>query len=638
MVRIKTVNRLLAYGCVLLGFSAVVEHLERYHLIGFVCLACFALFCEHRRVVDIPRWLLNGISLGMLCLAVVRITPEYLIEPILDALVILAAVKLLEEKQIRDMMQIYLICLFLLVGSSLVSLSISFLPILCLFLMLVTIALILLSYFAHDPEMTLRKTDLGKIVLQSLLMFSLSLPLSVLLFVILPRTAFPFLTFLNQAGSARSGFTDTIALGQVAAIQEDSAAIFRAEMEPLDDNRLFWKGVVLDRFDGTRWTSTPAASKEEFAHADTGGGQTLVQTIYLEPYGNKYLFALDKPVAFAVHRNSHSRKRITPFKTIISERIRYTATSLITDRFPPTRMDRERYLALPTDFAPEMRKLVKDLVAQKPPDERIKTLFAFLRRGIYAYSLEDLPVSDTPLETFLFVNKRGNCEYFASSLAVMLRMAGIPARLIGGYKGGLYNNAGKYYLVTQRNAHVWVEAHLTDAGWLRLDPTPPAVTVASSSAAGRVLLQLRLLFDTFNYYWYKVIIDYDFTRQVEIVNAVRERIARPNLKFGVEEVASREMLLIPGILLAVFLLLWALFANPKSREERIIARFLQRMAAHGYEKHAHEGLEEFVQRIDRKDLQGRAQAFVDDFEEVYYHDRPFTRETLERLRLRLRAL
>lgn len=638
MVSIKTIIRLITYGCVLLGFAAVVEYLERYHLIGFLCLALFALVCERRRVVEIPRWLLNGISLGILCLAIFRITPEYLIEPILDALVILAAVKLLEYKQIRDYMQIYLICLFLLVGSTLISLSISFLLTLSLFLMLVTTALILLSYFAHDPEMSISQVNLGKVLFQSLLIFSLSIPLSVLLFVILPRTAYPFLTFLNKAGSARSGFTDTISLGQVADIQEDNAVIFRAEMDRIDDSRLFWKGVVLDQFNGAKWTSTPALAKEDLAGFETVQGQTIVQTIYLEPYGNKYLFALDKPVAFAVHRNQYSRTRITPFKTIISERIRYTATSLITDRFPQTGIDREHYLALPEDFAPEVKRLVQSLVAQKPQDERIKTLFAFLQRGSYAYSLEHLPVSEAPLEAFLFVNKRGNCEYFASSLAVMLRMAGIPARLIGGYRGGYYNSTGKYYLVTQRNAHVWVEAYLPALGWLRLDPTPPGAAIATNTLASRFFLQLRLLLDTFNYYWFKIIIDYDFTRQVEIVNAVRERIARPNLKFGLEHVTSKDMLLVPGILIAFSLLLWVLLTKHKNREERIISRFLHRMAAHGYEKHAHEGLEEFTQRIDREDLRERARAFVEEFEEIYYRDREFTRETIQRLRIRLKGL
>ncbi len=639
MVRIRTVLQGLTYGCVVLAVGVVAEHLENFHLLGFLGLSLLALACEQRRVVEIPRWLLNGSSLGILVLAGFRITPEVLIEPILDALVILVAIKLLEDKKSRDLLQIYLLCLFLLVGSTLISLSISFLVTLSLLLMLVTAALILLAYFAHNPEMVISKATLGKVLLQALLMFSLSLPMSVLLFLILPRTAYPFLTFLNKTGGAQSGFTDTISLGQMAAIQEDHAVIFRAEMERVDESGLFWRGVVLDEFDGLRWQNTPAAAREELVGPDRVLGHTIEQTVYLEPYGNRYLFALDKPMTFAVHRNKHSRTRITPFKTKIFERIRYRATSLMAASFPQPGVDRAHYLALPHGFAPRVRTLVQSLVGQKPPNERLQMLFSFLRRGAYAYSLEDLPVSEAPLEAFLFVTKRGNCEYFASSLAVMLRMAGIPARLVGGYKGGHYNPTGKYYLVSQRNAHVWVEAYLPALGWLRLDPTPAAAAVASHPLGRQVFLQLRLLLDTFNYYWHKVIIDYDFTRQVQMVNAIRERISRPDLRFTPDLATVRNISVGTGLFLACSLLLWALFAAGRQRrEERLLAGFLRRMAAHGYTKFPHEGLEEFLERIDREDLRARARPFVEDFQQVYYRDREFTRKTIQGLRVRLKGL
>jgi protein-glutamine gamma-glutamyltransferase len=637
MVRIRTIIQFITCVCVLLSVASAFEYLEMYHFLGFSCLFLFALFLEHHRVVELPRWLLNGISLGVLALAIFRITLDYLIEPILDALILLVAIKLLEEKKIRDIMQIYTLCLFLLLGSTLISLSASFLLYLSLFLTLVTIALILLAYFSHDPAMVISKENLGKIVHQSFLIFTLSIPLSVVLFVILPRTAYPFLTFLNKAGYARSGFTDTIALGQVAEIQEDSAVIFRAQMERIDEGRLFWRGVVLDRFDGTKWTSTVEAGKEELPPPD-GPGETVVQTIYLEPYGNKYLFALDRPISFSVYRNKYSRTPINPFKSKIFERIRYTVTSSIAAGFPQAMVDREHYLQLPADFSPRIKELVRSLVETKPQEEQLKTLFAFLQRGSYVYGLDNLPISGAPLDDFLMVTKRGNCEYFASSLAVMLRMAGIPARLIGGYRGGYYNNAGKYYLVTQQNAHVWVEAYRPGYGWSRLDPTPPLPAASWNRARSSLLLQLRLLLDTFNYYWYRVIIDYDFTKQLEIVNAIREHITQPDRKLHLDLNFAKNYLAGFGLLTALALVLYLLISKHKKREARIIARFVRRMAAYGYEKQPHEGLEEFVHRVGREDLRDRARGFVEDFEQVYYRDREFTGETLQRLRARVKRL
>ena len=630
MVRIKAIIQIITYLCVVMSFSSVMEYLDTYHLAGFICLLLCAVWLDYRRVVAIPRWLLNSIALMILFLATYRVTPEYLIEPILNALIILVAIKLLEDKKMRDYMQIYTICMFLLIGSTLISMSITFLFYLSLFLMLATISLILLAYFSHNPEMTISRENLRKVIVQSFLIFLISIPLSLVLFVILPRTAYPFLSFLNKVGYARSGFTDTISLGQVAEIQEDNAVIFRAEMERIEDRKLYWRGVVLDRFDGAKWTS--ASEIEEDVSVDAMEDQRIVQTIYLEPYGNKYLFALDKPISFSIYRNKYSRARIYPFKSKIFERIRYKATSRIMSHLPQAMIDRNHYLQLPDNFAPKLRELVENLVGKQAEEVRMKTLMRFLQRGNYEYSLEDLPVSESPLEDFLFVHKRGNCEYFASSLAVMLRMAGIPARLIGGYRGGSYNGAGTYYLVTQRNAHVWVEAFLGKQGWTRFDPTPPLLESSSSRMDGRVLLQLRLILDTFNYYWYKVIIDYDFTRQLEILNAVRERVTRPDLKLRMDTSAIRNHLAAFAILVALSVLLYALIKNHKNREERVIAKFLHRMSAYGYEREENEGLEEFINRVDKEDIRNRARIFVEDFENIYYRDREFSRETIRRLK------
>ena len=633
MVRIKSIIQITTYLCVGLTFSSVLEYLDIYHAACFLCLALCSVYFDHRRIVEIPRWLLNGISLVILFLATYRITPEFLIEPILDALTILVAIKLLEDKKIRDYMQIYTVCIFLLMGSSLISMSITFLFYLSLLLTLITLCLILLAYFSHNPEMTISRDNLTKVIHLSLLIFLLSIPLSMILFVILPRTNYPFLSFLNRAGIIRSGFTDSISLGQVADIQEDNAVVFRAEMERIEDNKLYWRGVVLDEFDGTKWTCT--REEVEDGSLKTMKGQEVVQTIYLEPYGNKYLFALDKPVLFSIYKNKHSRTKIQPFKTRIFERIRYRAISIIATSLPDPKVDRDRYLQLPDNFSPKTKGLVLDLVAKESEEGQINSLVRFLQRGNYQYSLENLPVSATPFEDFLFVHKLGNCEFFASSLAVMLRMAGIPARLIGGYKGGTYNNTGKYYLVTQSNAHVWVEAYTPTYGWLRLDPTPALQEIPWHGIGGRLLLQVRLIFDTFNYYWYKVIIDYDFTKQLEILNAIRERVTRPDIKLHIDTDSLKKHLLVIALLIAILLSIYTIIKSHKKRADRIISKFLARMAVYGYAKEKYEGLEEFINRIDREEIRDRARIFVEDFEQVYYRDRAFTSETIRRLRTQI---
>jgi len=105
--------------------------------------------------------------------------------------------------------------------------------------------------------------------------------------------------------------------------------------------------------------------------------------------------------------------------------------------------------------------------------QKLSNLTRHLRSG-YRYSLSferRLPVD--PIEEFLFHQKEGHCEYFATALALLARAQGIPTRVVGGYRVSEYNDAGNYHIVRQRNAHTWVEAWVEGRGWVTVDPTPP---------------------------------------------------------------------------------------------------------------------------------------------------------------------
>jgi hypothetical protein len=78
---------------------------------------------------------------------------------------------------------------------------------------------------------------------------------------------------------------------------------------------------------------------------------------------------------------------------------------------------------------------------------------------------------DTPLEDFLFNVRKGFCEHYAASFTLLMRAAGIPARMVIGYQGGEYNSVGGYLVVRQFDAHAWAEVWLEEKGWQRVDPT-----------------------------------------------------------------------------------------------------------------------------------------------------------------------
>lgn len=625
MVKISSILQIITYLVVVISYAAVFQYVEPYYSVSFGFLFLLSLYLTFNRFVRISRWILNTISIVVLIVSVLTVTPEYLVEPVLGALVVLIAIKLLDEKAFRDYAQIFAMCIFLLIGSSLLSLSIVFLIYFSLTAVLSTTGLILLAYFVHDPETAIHKRAFNKVLLQSLLICGIALPGSLIFFVILPRTNYPILSFLNRDGYARAGFTDSINLGEISEIQENNAVIFRAETNRLNDNDLFWRGIVLDKFDGRAWESS---DKRVQLNRLMVQGPKVEQVIYLEPYGNRYLFALDKPVSVSLRHLQDSNDLMYSLPEHFHERIRYEAASIISDFLPDNSPVPAQYLQLPSHFSPKISQLVSELCSDKRGIEAIKALLTFFKRGDFSYSMKNLPTTENPLESFLFLNRSGNCEFFASSLAVMLRIAGIPARLVGGYRGGYYNRAAGYYMVLQNNAHVWVEAYLRERhGWLRIDPTTYARADRSINGRQSLFMRVKLMMDTFNYYWYKFIINYDFSKQLALIRKLKATIQKPDVQIGIVKNQVKQYLY---YLLALPLLVffgYALLRIARKRaDERLVAKFQNRMSHLGYRRKNYEGLEEFTARIEEADLRQKAEQFVDKFESIYYRDRNFNND------------
>ena len=631
MVPVNTILLIITYLAGITAYLAASSDVGASYSAIFLGLLFISIGLQAKRIIRIPGWSLNVVSMTVVALALFAVRSDRLVEPVMGTLLILMAIKFLSEKKARDYLQIHMLCIFVLVCASLLSLSILFLAYLCALALLSTAALMLLPYLAEDRCITLHTRSLLKIFYEALLICAISLPASLLFFLILPRTDFPVLSFLNQGGYAKAGFSDQVQLGKVAQIQQNNSVIFRAQMAQIPTNQLYWRGIVLDRFDGSSWKSAGSRFGNTTA---IPRGPLVHQVIYLEPYGNRYLFTLDKPVSLSARQALRKGVDSYEMRHDIGRRIRYQVSSVPSDFLPETRIDRRRDLQLPPNFSPRIHALVEHLLGDERGNKAIDTLEQFLKNGSYRYSLQDLPTSAHPLEDFLFKYQRGNCEYFASALAVMLRMAGIPARLVGGYKGGYYNPAGGYYLVLENNAHVWVEAYLAGQGWKRLDPTPYTLANPSQAYQKGFLFQGRLLLDTFNYYWYKFIINYDLHKQLLLISRLKATITRPNLQFQLPRIPRRSWLLlfVPGLLLLGGLGWYFVRRDKATPAGLLLAKFLSRMHRHGYPKSPQQGLEEFALEIDNPELQQRANRFIADFEKVFYKDGTFSGEELKRLK------
>lgn len=628
-LKVRTVVDIFTYLTGILCVAALSAHIPFVYPLLLLAAMALSVYLDLRKI-SIPRWLLVVLSVAALLYFFVRFDMQDLIGQIMEILFVLMGIKYLEHKEFRDYMQIYALALFVLAGLGLMTLGMAFVVYLLLFFILLCLSLIFLTFYSQDPELELTGRTIKTMITRSLWIPVLAIPLSGLMFIILPRTSYPILTFLNRPDKARSGFTDNVRLGHVSEIQEDESVIFRVTMERIDESLLYWRGITLDHFDGTSWRG---AKKHFYAAAKltSPAGKRIQQTIYLEPYENSSLFALDKPVHIDLKAVRKYNDLTFAIPSYVEKRMRYTVFSIISDTAPEDTIDREKYLQLPRNISPRIVSLAKSLAVKDNARATIGRVFGHLKSERYTYRLMDLPLSKNPLESFFFDSPSGNCEYFASAMAVLLRVNKIPSRIVGGYRGGYYNEMGNYYLVRQKNAHVWVEAYADGKGWVRYDPTPASPDAFIPARKEGVFLKLQLFFDTINYYWYGIVLTYNVERQLSISRSILSEIKRPSMSFAF---LKSGIALYTGIaLMAITLVIaaWILTGSAPSREIRVLNRFLRKLKALGYQKGSSEGLEEFVARIPDENIRKVSLEFVRNFERIYYTDRPFLNEDLRLL-------
>ncbi|WP_457622299.1 transglutaminase family protein [Persephonella sp.] len=607
-IKVKNAVLILSYIVALTGFFSVFRFVDSVFSIFFLVITGMGIYFDLRNRHPLPRYVLNTVSLFVVGLMFLSINLENPVPPVVQTLLILLGIKILEDKKFRDFMQIYTISVFLLAGSAFMTVDMIFLLFFLILYFLVVISMVLLTFVTQDENISFYLKDFYKIVLRSVFIPILSVPATVIIFLILPRTEYPIFNFMNKQASGRSGFSDVVQLGDVSSIQEDSTVAFRVVMKKIDEKDLYWRGITLNYFDGFTWLKIPADDGRSYLK-----GKTVFQEIILEPQENRYLFGLDKPVKFYGVLGKMDTDISFSTESINFSRIKYRVSSIVTDSVETDRIDMLAYLNLPGNISEDIVNLAVELKG-KTKTETLKNVIQFIEKN-YKHSLEDLPQSDDPLREFLFNKRYGNCEYFASSVAVLLRINGIPTRLVVGYRGGYYNDIAGYYIVPQRFAHTWVEAYI-DGKWIRVDPIPYGVYRESFPREFSQSVFHRFL-ETLQFIWINLVVNFDVHKQISLINKMRESLKKPDLPD-----INFYYLTVPfAVLLVVLVVISVVKFLSVDEEERVLRAFLKKMEEKGYKKKDYEGLEEFATRIDDAELKDKALKFVYTFESYYYRDK-----------------
>jgi transglutaminase-like putative cysteine protease len=656
-VPLSAVLKVTAAAAAVLIFFMGWELLGALYAWGFMALLAAAFLIEWRGWPHPPRRLINLAALAALLAVFSRLRFNYVIEALMEALLLMTAVKMLEEKRARDYVQIALLGLVALVGYAMLSMEKAFIVYCFGMSWVLALTLLLSTWFGKDPGARLSLRELRQLVWRASALFGVMLPICLLLFFLLPRASAPLWASRGQYGVFSTGFSDQVRLGEAAAIQTDDRVAFRAAMPPVNPQMLYWRGTVLDFFGGNTWSPSRSVSRRsELSPSDFSPeeGDVLVkQEISLEAGNRGYLFALDRPLSITgvnVFSEGDGVFRHRVWNRRESGRsLRYEAVSVLSPRIltkntrkspPLSGAERRRYLMLPDNFSPRLRTLTEEMTRDLNAGEKIAAMMRFLASD-FSYSLEGLPQSRNALERFLFVEKKGNCEYFASAMGVMLRMAGIPARLVAGYRGGFYNDVGGYYIVQEQHAHVWVEAWDGEAeAWTRFDPTPVAAEVSAPTRYSA----WRLYLDLLDYQWSKLVVNYNWELQAETAQSLWETLRNPRASLSPSWDGFRRFgsaLSLPAAFLGALALAAAFFflflhlarrAGNYRPEMALLKKFLSVLRRRGYRRRESEGLEEFIERVDDPRLRALALPFVRGFEEFYYKDRPMDAAALSRLR------
>jgi len=382
------------------------------------------------------------------------------------------AIKSYDLKEPWDHLQVYFVSLLQMVIASELSQSLVFGAVFIIFLM----ALVAAMVFSHFVK---NRHEGGVGLMKPIMMISLlSLALTVVLFIALPRKTFTFLGKSHVKGMRTSGFADRVNFGSMGEIKLDPSVVMRIELGRDPSPPYYWRGMTLDYFTGTLWRNTTSDRYrtvkvgDEYVIGSYDKKAAVEQSIYLEPIDSDIIFGLTEIKGIKVDsflvRTDGAHALFLSRKA--ARRAFYTAYSIVRSVVPGVKDS--RYLQLPAGME-RVQRIARNITSKGRTDKERAVLIERYLKENYSYSLAvSSPREGIDAVTdFLFYSKKGFCEHYATSMVLMLRGLGIPSRIVNGFYGGETNKYGGYIIVRQSDAHSWVEA-LINNEWIRFDPTP----------------------------------------------------------------------------------------------------------------------------------------------------------------------
>ncbi len=594
-------------------------------------------------------------------------------------------VRLFSAQRDRDFYFLSVIAFLMVLAAALLTVDSLFLLAFAVFMLMAVVCFILMEmrHISAKAGVHSRESDMGptyRNLATSLAVASPVLVLGILLsaaaiFFLLPRASAGYLGAYAPGGEISTGFSDTVELGRIGEIQQSSSVVMHIQIDGNEPGSfdLKWRGVALGNFDGRSWSNN-RAQHPLFPQLDglfvlsrtpgsvqKGSVHPIYYRVLMEPVGmNVFLLAgapetlegnyghlaIDDGGAVFDLDPEHPVNRYRASSNVAQAAASDLRTAGKT--YPPDVVS--NYLDLPV-LDSRIPGLAKEITASADSNyDKARALETYLRTH-FGYTLElSRTVPHDPLANFLFERKQGHCEYFASSMAVMLRTLGIPSRVVNGFRTGEFNDLSSQYVVRASNAHSWVEAYFPNHDWVAFDPTPDA-SIPVRTGWSRVSLYV----DAMASFWREWIINYDVGHQRSLAVSASSRgrqlvwalrrgwhrhykglraaarhtgseAAGSPLRWGLGGVLIAALLMFvvnaPGLLQALGKI--RLAARPERSPRRAATIWYERMtesvARRGWRKSPTQTPDEFVSRIDDAGVRERVAEFTRHYESARFDD------------------
>jgi len=528
-------------------------------------------------------------------------------------LVSMQLLKLLELRTTRDALLVVLLGYFLVITNFLFTQTILIACYMFATTLVITATLAVIAR-SGEPRPVREQLRLSGVLLAQ------AVPLMLVLFVFFPRIAGPGWGLSKDSNAGMTGLGERMTPGAISSLAQSDAIAFRVKFNaaaPAAALR-YWRGPVLWHTDGRTWTPgrlelQPRTPQQQVRYS----GTPVNYTVTLEAHEKHWLLALDLPVELSVPALHTVDFQFLAYKPL-QQRTRYSATSwphYRTGSLDPAL--RSAALQLPARVSARVQSLARDWRSRAPDDAAVVQLaLEHFNTQPFVYTLQPPLLGSDPVDEFLFTTRRGFCEHYAAAFVVLMRSAGIPARVVTGYQGGEYNPLGDYWLIRQSDAHAWAEVWLPDSGWQRVDPTaavaperienpldpaaqpagaPARFQVSQRSLLARGWRGLSHALDALNSNWNDWVLSYGLERQLALLAA-----------FGIGKASWKHLALILLLLMGGLLLgiaLWMLARQPPAPADPVLRAwrtFCRRLSRLGVERGPAEGPQDLARRAGHR--------------------------------------